>query len=199
MAKKAKKVVKRRAKRKGPAAKVIAEADALAVLLADAPVEPGVLAPPAYIAGPKRMATWRVWSDVTGLLAERGMLDRLDKGVLAIYCVYMAEFVAANEDVRVRGFTTRVKTVSGDHMLRENPAVSIRDTAAKMILDISRREGFTQLDRAMLMRAQKGADMPADLFAQVVPAAADVEEDIDPEAAGWAKLLDPEQPPAKPN
>jgi P27 family predicted phage terminase small subunit len=192
---------RKRAKRRSAADRAIAEANALVALIADAPIQPGVaLAAPSFITGPKRKATWHVWKDTIALLAERKMLDALDKYVLAMFCVYVVEFVQANEQIQRDGFTTRVKTISGDHMLRENPAVSIRDTAAKIVLDISRREGFTQLDRAVLLRTQRSADIdPADLFTP--PAAGrDTTEDQDDNSRAWSGLLNPEQSPdGKPN
>jgi P27 family predicted phage terminase small subunit len=205
--KKSKKVAskRKRAKRQNAIDRAIAEADALVKLIADGPLVAGIaLAAPAFITGPKRKATWRVWTDTIALLADRKMLDALDKYVLAMFCVYVVEFVQANEQIQRDGFTTRVKTISGDHMLRENPAVSIRDTAAKIVLDISRREGFTQLDRAVLVRTQRSADIdPADLFTPPAPSTdASLDEsgeDADPNSTAWSHLLDGEQPPSKPN
>jgi P27 family predicted phage terminase small subunit len=136
-----------------------------------------------------------VWLDTIPLLAARGLIDALDKHALAMLCVYVGEFVAANEEVLRNGFTTRVKTVSGDYMLRENPAVSIRDTAQKVVLDISKRFGLTPLDRAYLTKVQKGADIEPNLFDHPAPAAA--EEPVDPATAEWGLLL--EQPPPRPN
>jgi P27 family predicted phage terminase small subunit len=192
---------RKRAKRQSATDRAIAEADKLVALIADAPIQPGVaLAAPSFITGAKRKATWHIWKDTVALLADRKMLDALDKYVLAMFCVYVVEFVQANEQIQRDGFTTRVKTISGDHMLRENPAVSIRDTAAKIVLDISRREGFTQLDRAVLLRTQRSANIdPSDLFTP--PAASnDTTEDQDDNSRAWSGLLDPEQPPnAKPN
>lgn len=194
---------RKRAKRKSVVDRAIAEADALVALIADVPVQSGIaLAAPSFITGQKRKATWRVWNDTVTLLADRKMLDALDKYVLAMFCVYVVEFVQANEQIQRDGFTTRVKTISGDHMLRENPAVSIRDTAAKIVLDISRREGFTQLDRAILVRTQRTADIqPEDLFTTPVPSAppGESDDDADPNAKAWSHLLDGDQPPAKPN
>lgn len=185
-----------RAKRQSAADRTLADADKLVTLIADAPLQPGVaLAAPSFVTGPKRKATWRVWTDTVALLAERKMLDALDKYVLAMFCVYIVEFVQANEQIQRDGFTTRVKTISGDHMLRENPAVSIRDTAAKIVLDISRREGFTQLDRAVLARTQKSADIVADLFQPMVTATEDEpDQEQDANTRAWAGLLDDEQP-----
>jgi P27 family predicted phage terminase small subunit len=198
---KSKPVKRKRSKRMSASDRAIAEADKLVALIADVPPQAGVaLSPPTFITGSKRKATWRVWTDTVAMLAERKMLDALDKYVLAMFCVYVVEFVSANEEIQANGFTTRVKTISGDHMIRENPAVSIRNTAAKIVLDISRREGFTQLDRALLARTQKAADIdPADLFD--LPATVDAHpepDENDANAVAWAGLLDAEQT-AKPN
>jgi phage terminase small subunit len=129
------------------------------------------------------------------------MLDGLDKYILAIFCVFWCEFVAADQDVQRRGLTQSVKTVVGGEMIRENPSVAIRNAAVKIILDISRREGFTQLDRALLIRAQKGADLLPDLFppAPAPDQGAEQAEPLDPEAKAWGELLDRTPAVAKAN
>lgn len=198
--KKSKPSVKARAvrgKRPTSSEKVIAEADRLASLIADAPADQGVpLAPPAFIVGVKMRAAVAVWNRMVPLLSDRGLIDTIDRPMFAMFCVYAAEFVAANEDLLKNGLTKLVKTISGDAMLRENPAVSIRDHAAKICMDLSRRFGLSPLDRAYVLKVQKGADIaPPDLFDLPEPPAVEARP-VDPGTAEWNALLDQ---PGRPN
>lgn len=92
-----------------------------------------------------------VWLEYAPRLDKLHLLARLDRHTFALFCVYAGEFVVANEDVLVKGYSTRVKTVSGDYMLRENPLVPRRDFAAKMVLELSSKFGLTPSDRNKLL------------------------------------------------
>src|SRR5437870_4950610 len=145
-----------RKRRMTKAERIIAEANRLADLLATAPATPGgSLAPPMFINDPRLAGAARVWNEHATRLEALGMLDGLDRHTFAIFCVNVAEFVQANEDIIVNGYSRRVKTISGDYMSRENPALSRRAEAVKNILDLSRRFGFTPLDRYALFRVSK--------------------------------------------
>ena len=56
-----------------------------------------------------------------------------------------------------------MKTVSGDMMPRENPSVARRDLAAKMILEMSRMFGLSQVDRFNISKIARGAGLQGDL------------------------------------
>ena len=62
-----------------------------------------------------------VWKEYAPRLDKLHLLAQLERHTFALFCVYAGEFVVANEDVLVKGYSTRVKTASGDYMLRENP------------------------------------------------------------------------------
>jgi phage terminase small subunit len=179
------------------AERAIAEAERLAGMLAAAPAIDGVpLSPPAFFADPRLKPVLTVWLDEVVLLSRRGMIEDVDRYQFALYCVYVVEFFAATEDILVNGYSMPVKTVSGDRMLRENPSVSRRDVAAKMILELSRRFGKTALDRYALLRTQKIADAAPGLF-DASPALA--EEPVDPHARAWDALLNQGGDPPRPN
>lgn len=159
------------AKRRSSVEKQIAQAEKLAALLAAAPAEPGDhLAPPALLADPRCAPALAVWRDYTPRLAKMNLFGDLDRHTFAIFCVYCAEFAAAQQDILDHGYSRNVRTVSGDLMPRVNPAVDRRDTAQKIILEMARRYGLTPLDRLTLIGHQASAGLPAGGLFQPVPA-----------------------------
>src|ERR1700730_13641464 len=129
------------------AGRIIVEANRLADLLASAPAIPGgPLSPPMFINDPRLAGAARVWNEHAPQLEKLGLLEGLARHTFAIFCVNVGEFVQANEDIIIQVYSNRVRTISGDYMLRENPAVNRRGEAVKNILDLSKRFGFTPLD-----------------------------------------------------
>lgn len=157
-------------KRKSKTEKAIAEAERLAKLLA-APRDASETsdAPPAYLEDPRMAPAMAVWREYAPRLDKLHLLARLDRHTFALFCVYAGEFVAANEDILLRGYSVNVKTVSGDRMPRENPSVSRRDFAAKMILDLSSKFGLTPDDRNKLLRAGALQFDSETLFGRALP------------------------------
>lgn len=142
-------------KRKTKTEKAIEQADRLAKLLGDAPAaSQDYLAPPALIADPRLKAAATVWAEYAPRLYELHLLARLDRHTFALFCIYVAEFAAANEDIIEKGYSVAVKTVSGDKMLRKNPSVDRRDHAANMVMHLSEKFGLTPADRSKLIRDQ---------------------------------------------
>ena len=139
-------------KRKSKTDRAIAEAERQAKLLALPRADETSDSPPAYLNDPRLAPAMAVWNEYAPRLDKLHLLARLDRHTFALFCVYAGEFVVANEDVLVKGYSTRVKTISGDHMLRENPSVSRRDFAAKMVLELSGKFGLTPADRNKLLR-----------------------------------------------
>jgi P27 family predicted phage terminase small subunit len=140
-------------KRKTKTEKAIAEAERYAQLLAlprDSSETSG--SPPAYLSDPRMAAALAVWSEYAPRLDQLHLLAKLDRHTFALFCIYAAEFVIANEDVLAKGYSVMVKTVSGDRMPRENPSVARRDFASKMILELSSKFGLTPADRNKLLR-----------------------------------------------
>lgn len=143
------------------------EAKRLAGLLAEAPAAAGGrLAPPAFIANPRLAPAYKFWKDHAEQLHDLGTLEQLDRFTFAMFCVYVAEFIAAEDDILATGYSVKVKTVSGDLMPRENPSVARRDHAAKMILEMSRLFGLSKIDRINLSKLARGSDLEGTLFNQ---------------------------------
>jgi hypothetical protein len=137
-------------------------------------------------------------------LARLGCLTSGDRMAFALLCVYTAEFVLANDELLRKGFVQRVPSVSGGVMLRDNPALRRRDTAAGMIMELSARFGMTPLDCHKLFGAKARAPevdgLDGGLFDQPAAAAARAPAiDTDapaPPPTRWDQLLGPR---AKPN
>lgn len=200
-------------KRKTKTEKAIAEAERQATLLAmprDSSETAG--APPAYLADPRLAPAMAVWNEFAPRLDKLHLLSRLDRHTFALFCVYAAEFAIANEDVLVNGYSKKVRTVSKDYMLRENPSVARRDFAAKMILDLSGKFGLTPADRNKLLRDGMrfdeetlfGRRMPAQQPTQPaadapVPDVADAAAPDEPAAIGSLSTFDSLPPGVKPN
>jgi P27 family predicted phage terminase small subunit len=206
-------------KRRKAVDRAIAEAERLAELLASAPGRDGdPLSPPAYIGDERMKPAMRVWEEYAPHLQRTRLLDSVDRHSFAIFCVYMAEFLAAHDDVLRNGYSTMVKTISKDRMPRENPAVSRRDNAVKVILEFSKRFGLTPLDRYALLKDQFGvrdwlpgaggeddllkrAQKPSDEKAGAAPAPAPAPAPAAPAEADPLGILNQfdSPPPGRPN
>ena len=177
---------------------VSAEAARIAELLATAPASADYpIPPPAFITGALLAAAGRVWRDTTAHLDALSLFNACDKYLLAAFCVYVAEFVQANEEIIAKGYSVMVKTISGDAMPRVNPAVDRRDTAFKFMVELSKGFGFTPRHMHELVKLRNASDtLP--LFAP--PPASPTAEDAapDPAASEWGSLLD-EPPATRPN
>lgn len=149
-------------KRRTKVEKQLADAESLASLMAAAPAAAAdLLAPPLYL-DIRFAPALAIWRDLAPRLSRINLLQPLDRHTFAMFCVYVGEWVAANEAIIHEGYSRLVKTTSGDRMPRLNPNVDRRDQAMKIVLELSKRFGLTTLDRATLLRFH--AVLPAGLF-----------------------------------
>lgn len=140
-------------KRKSKVDRFIEEADARAKLLAEAAGdESDPLAPPKFLMAPIYADVRAIWQACAELLHKNHFLGALDRLTFAMYCVYQAEFFAADADVKKNGFSKMAKATAGGMRPWTNPAVAIRDVASQRVLELSKRFGLTALDRAVLER-----------------------------------------------
>jgi len=140
-------------KRKTKIDRFIEEADKRAKLLAETPGETGdQLAPPQFLMAPIYADVRTIWQSCAELLHKNHFLGALDRLTFAMYCVYQAEFFAADADVKKNGFSKMAKATAGGMRPWTNPAVAIRDVASQRVLELSKRFGLTALDRAVLER-----------------------------------------------
>ena len=117
-----------------------------------------------FITDPRLAPAYKFWNDHAEQLRDLGTLEYLDRFTFAMFCVYVAEFIAAEDDILASGYSVKVKTVSGDLMPRENPSVARRDHAAKMILEMSRLFGLSKIDRLNISKLARGSDLENTLF-----------------------------------
>lgn len=202
-------------KRKTKTEKAILEAERQAALLAmPRATDETSGAPPVYLENPQLLPAMAVWKEYAPRLDRLHLLSRLDRHTFALFCIYAAEFVVANEDILVKGYSVMVKTVSGDKMPRENPSVGRRDHAAKMVLEMSSKFGLTPSDRNKLLREGAmrfddetlfGRQLPSKAPDVPAPAAVEAEEvppappSHDSAAIGSLNQFDSLPPGAKPN
>lgn len=187
---------KRAIKRSAKSMDVTAEAARIAELLSTAPQSSDYpIPPPMFLTGPLLAAAGRVWRDTASYLDQLNLLGSTDKYLLAAFCVYTAQFVAMNEQAQGREVVW-VKTISGDSMPRTNPAVDLRDTAFKCMVELSKCFGFTPRHMHELTKLQKASDTLPLFTPQPVAEDSHGEAQVDPGAKEWGSLLDS---PARPN
>lgn len=201
-------------RRKSKTERVLAEMEARAAddakLLAGTKDPADLQALPVFINDKRLAPAIEVWKDYAPRLDKLQLLTTLDRHTFAMFCIYVAEFALANREILDRGYSLPVPTIAKyadgkpGSMLRENPAVGRRDHAAKMMLDLAEKFGFTPLDRAKLihanaMRADEetlfGRARPAQVPVPASPAAAEPSRS----AAGSARGFDSTPPGTRPN
>ncbi len=101
------------------------------------------------------------WQYVVPKLAEMGMLHKLDRRNLIIYCELVHTFNEATDEVKDKG----VIVVGQKGEAVKNPAVQIQRDAARLISTYSRMFGLDPADRAMLEVGGLPADAAAALGA----------------------------------
>jgi P27 family predicted phage terminase small subunit len=202
-------------KRKSKTEKAIAEAERLATLLVGVRSSTPSEGKPGYLLDPRLKPASAMWDDYAPRLDRLHLLSQLDLQLFGMFCIYAAEFVAANEDVLAKGYSVMVKTISGDRMPRENPAVARRDFAAKMTIDLSSKFGLSPQDRHRLLAAGAMHFDDETLFGravqrQAVPSANDTSESapaaepipapiVEGSAIGSLSAFDSVPPGTKPN
>jgi P27 family predicted phage terminase small subunit len=139
-------------RRRSAVQKRLDEMERVAGLLAQSPAGGDPLSPPAIIDGSN--AAVAVWRDLAPRLRTTHRLQPQHRPMFALFCVYFAEWVVANEDVNRNGHTQKVKTVAGGMMERTRPIVSIRDKAFDQVIKLSERFGLTPSDEYSLFRDQ---------------------------------------------
>lgn len=132
------------------------EAQRIADLLTQSAHDPSdpLRAPEIIATGPTAAAAVAVWRDLAPKLAVTHRLQPQHRPVFAMFCVYFAEWVLANEEVAKRGHYQKVKTVVGGMMERTRPIVQIRDRAFGMVMQLSDRFGLTPSDEYALFKDQ---------------------------------------------
>jgi P27 family predicted phage terminase small subunit len=144
-----------------------AQAAALAERLAAAPpADDGAFAAPRWMDDPALAPAQAIWADVASRLDEIHLINGLDRHTLAIYCVYMAEWIEANDALQREPYCYIGTSTSGGVRPWTNPNAKRRDAAAGVIFELTKRFGFSPLDRFALIkdRSASAVDRGAGLF-----------------------------------
>lgn len=137
--------------------KMIAEADRVAALLADAPSDGDEFAPPVFLNDPLVAPALRIWREYAPELRRTHRLRDLHRLHFAMFCVYMGEWIAASDDIRRNGTWQSVRTVSGVDMERTRPIVAFREIAFRNAMDLAKEFGLTPREEYALFRDQADA------------------------------------------
>lgn len=144
-------------KRLSKAEKALAEAHRLAALLAAAPSEPGnPLAPPVIMLDERLKPAVTVWRELAAELGRMNILTTLDRFTFSVYCIAIADYYAAVDDILANGQVYWARTHGGNKLRRANPSVAIKERLAKFIFDAGAEFGLTPLTRYSLLREQAG-------------------------------------------
>jgi phage terminase small subunit len=111
----------------------------LAQQLREAPRESAdPFAAPAVLERKELLPALALWRHYAPEMVKRNMSDTLYRDTFAMFCIEAADYYAAVVDLAENGWTQEVKTVSGDMMIRDRPAVRQRDACyrrAKALAD----------------------------------------------------------------
>jgi P27 family predicted phage terminase small subunit len=192
-------------RRRSAVAKREDEIARVAEIIASAPADPAdPNAPPALIdRGPLFAAAIAVWKLMAPRLSGTLRLQQQHRPIFAMFCVYYAEWVMANEDIIAKGATQSVRTVAGGRMERIRPVVKIRDAAFDQVLKLSARFGLTPSDEYDLFKSQQiAAAVNPSLFGGEQPRQTDRDDAEKPASGslvGTMKQMDSPPPGARPN
>lgn len=113
---------------------------------------------PAFMVDDKQYAgvaaIWRYHAD---LLNTRNFWGPAFVGPFTGFCIYYDEFLAADREVKSKGWGVEGTSTSGGQRFWRNPAVDVRDHAFARVMELSTRYGFTPLDMYKLERESAAA------------------------------------------
>lgn len=98
-----------------------------------------------------------VWRYHEPLLKERNFWGPEFVAPFTGFCIYYDEFLAADREVKSKGWGVEGKSTSGGHRFWRNPAVDVRDHAFGRVMELSSRYAFTPLDLYKLERESAAA------------------------------------------
>lgn len=113
------------------------------------------LRPPPRFARKEFKEERDVWMAVAPRLKQTLRASAEFQAPLVAYCDAVARYNRSVLELRRKGYTVSVKTVSGDSMMRVNPAEKVRQQALVEILALSDRFGFTPRDNFALLLDQR--------------------------------------------
>lgn len=173
-----------------------AEREAAAAELAAMPVGTKV-EPPERLRAAHYAGALSVWRELGPELERTNRLQPIHRQAFAMFCIYIAEWWAACDDLATGGRSQKVKTVSGSMMERDRPAVRWRAEAYSAAQDAAKHFGLTPREEYALFKDQStvARDNPG-LFGAKPAAANDPAET--PSSIGGMSRMKSAAPPERP-
>lgn len=122
---------------------------------------------PPFMNDPQYAGAAAIWRYHEPLLKERNFWEPQFIAPFTGFCIYYDEFLAADREVKAKGWGVEGKSTSGGDRFWRNPAVDVRDHAFARVMELSARYAFTPLDLYKLERESaaagtgRGASSPA--------------------------------------
>lgn len=140
-------------KRQTKADKILARAQRVAEMLVAVPMGERV-EPPAAFREPRYAGALKVWQELGPELEKTSRLQPVHRQLFAMFCVYLAEWWAACDDVSANGHTQKVKTIAGGTMERLRPILKVREIAFDRAQDAAQAFGLTPREEYALFKDQ---------------------------------------------
>lgn len=140
-------------KRMGKADRAAARAQRVAQMLAAVPTGQQVEPPPVF-AEDRYAGALRVWQELGSELEKTHRLQPVHRQMFAMFCIYIAEWWWACDDVTANGHTQKVKTVAGGMMERLRPALRVREIAFDRAKEAAQAFGLTPREEYALFKDQ---------------------------------------------
>lgn len=141
------------AKRKSKAQREAEARSAAAAELAALPVGTKV-EPPERLRDEKYLGALGVWRELGPELERTNRLQPVHRLTFAMFCIYIAEWWAACDDLAKNGRSQTVPTVSGGMMERDRPAVRWRAEAYAAAQEAAKHFGLTPREEYALFKDQ---------------------------------------------
>lgn len=135
--------------------RAIARAERVAQMLVAVPMGAAAVEPPAAFQEAIYAGALRVWQELGPELEKTHRLQPVHRQLFAMFCVYIAEFWAACDDVAANGHTQKVKTVAGGMMERLRPILRVRELAMSRAQEAAQAFGLTPREEYALFKDQQ--------------------------------------------
>ena len=105
-----------------------------------------------------------VWNRIVPELQRLNIMNESFRDPVGRYCLHFADWIRLSKEIARDGTTMMVKmTNSEERMPRVNPAIRVRDTLERSLIDIEDRFGLSPLARFRIVSHQ-AANPQRDLF-----------------------------------
>lgn len=112
------------------------------------------LAPPEILRGQHYAKALDVWNELGPELERTNRLQPIHRQAFAMFCIYIAEWWQASDDLATGGRSQSVPTVSGGVMERDRPAVRWRAEAFANAMEAAKQFGLTPREEYALFKDQ---------------------------------------------